>query len=145
MIPLEPLEAIRDYLISRSALTDLVPAARIVPGWAPATTPKPYVTFLVVSGSHFYHLAGPAGVAKLVVQVDAWATSMLEARRIRSVIVFEVDGLRAELAPQLELLRTGIENERDTVTKPVDAGDAAVFGAGIDFAFIHREAVRQGG
>lgn len=66
-------------------IKDLV-GGRVFPGLAPPNTPAPYVTYTRSGGERGWTLAGPNGLTKASVQVDAWAETPRQAAEILEAV-----------------------------------------------------------
>lgn len=55
---------------------------RVFPGVAPPDTPPPYMTYTRVSGTRGWTLAGPNGLVKASIQINAWAVTPRQAAEI---------------------------------------------------------------
>ena len=103
-------KVIRDVLVAASAVTALVPAARITPLIRPQSITVPAITLQRVSLVPQNHLRGDGGLDDNSVQLDVWADSYVSARAIADAcrtalagfsMKFENDDYESETAPEL--------------------------------------------
>lgn len=103
-------KVIRDVLVAASAVTVLVPAARITPLIRPQSITIPAITLQRVSLVPQNHLRGDGDLDDNSVQLDVWSDSYESARAIASAcrtalagfsMTFESDDYESETAPEL--------------------------------------------
>lgn len=104
------IKTVRDVLVAASAVTALVPAARITPLIRPQSIVVPAITLQRISTVPQNHLRGDGDLDDNSVQLDVWADSYLSARSIADAcrtalaalaMTFENDGYEPETAPEL--------------------------------------------
>ena len=88
-------EAFRALLTAYAPLMALISADRVVFGDALQARAYPLVTMLTVSGAEGMTMRGPDGLLEGRVQVDCYATSMAEAKRIARLVVTALNGRRS--------------------------------------------------
>ena len=74
----------------RAAL--LTVAERVRPHPAPAATARPYVTFQRITGQRHATLNSGAGAPRATFQVDVWADSSQDARRLADALMDALPG-----------------------------------------------------
>jgi hypothetical protein len=90
----------------------------------------PYLNLTLVSAPVAYTLDGETDAASATVQIDAWATSALEAERIRWAVRACLSGYRGTQGG-VTFRRIFVSGSRDLSGR--DLGDlSALFGASID-------------
>lgn len=104
-------EALRARLVATAAVTDLVPAARII--WSQRLGPAlPAIVLHRITGRPDYHLQGPSGLVDSLVQIDCWGASFASAtscaRAVRDALSAYGEGL---------ISRCFIENQRSSFEK----------------------------
>jgi hypothetical protein len=105
------IEVVRLALISASAVTALVPAARITPLRRPQGITLPAITLQRIVDVPFNHLTGSAGLDLTSVQLDVFAIDYSGASGARAI----ADACRAALYAAGIQLQTEIEGyEPDT-------------------------------
>lgn len=106
------IETVRNVLISASAVTSLVPSARIEPIRRTQATAIPAITLQRPSVVPENHLTGWAGLDGSLVQLDVFASTYAEARSIADacrtalqdaghLMTLEVDGFEPDVDPEL--------------------------------------------
>jgi len=112
--------ALHQYLAAQSAITTLVPAARIFRGRRNTGSALPAITYFRVSGSDEDHQAAASGLATCRLQFDVWASTDSGAEAIYAA-------LRAELhTMQMTTIGTGgnaTSIDLVTLTNPIDKSD----------------------
>lgn len=91
---------------------------------------------ITAAGGH--HQAGADGLVEARVQIEAWSTSVGEARQIRDAVRDCVDGY-AGTVNAVEIVRVFVENRLLNVHISKGGGDEATYQGILDAVVWHRE------
>lgn len=137
--------ALHQYLASKTAVTTLVPSARIVRGKRPAGTALPCIAYWRVSETDEDHQGGASGLAMTRVQLDIWATTDAEMESIRTALRDVLHGLQHTTigsggnAVNVETMI--IENSTDEIEWPEDGADPGRFSCSIDLVVWYQSTI----
>lgn len=106
-----PEAVLRNALITTTAVSSLV-GSRVYPILAPASAAMPFVTYRRAGIQRQQTLAGPAGVPKVTVEIDIYATTYEGARDAADRCRRVLDGYGGSL-DNTEVKQTSLENEQD--------------------------------
>jgi hypothetical protein len=88
-------EAFRALLLARAQLMALISADRVVFGDVLQGRAYPLITMMTVSGAEGMTMRGPDGLFEGRVQVDCYAESMAEAKRLAREVIAGLHGHRS--------------------------------------------------
>lgn len=125
-------EVIKARLTSFAGLSALI-AARVHPGVAPQNTPRPYVTYGVVSEFRQYGMGGGIGLVTARYQFDVFADAAPAARAVIYQLRLALD-FWSSPASSPAIVEVTVENVIDGYEP-----DTGLFHPVIDFQVIHRE------
>lgn len=129
--------ALHQYLASKSSVTTLVPAARILRGKRPAGTTLPCVCYTRVSELDEDHQTDADGLAMARIQLDIWGTSDSQVEAIRLALRNVLHGLNnASIGSGGDATNIDsaiIENSTDEIEWPEDAADPFRFSCSMDW------------
>jgi hypothetical protein len=135
------LEAeLRAFLIADPGVSALV-GQRVYPAPAPQNATMPFITFQRISVSREYTLAGPAGLAGVLMQIDGWADApeydgnYAVTKEIATAVRLCLEGY-AGLFTSIYVQEITVDNERD-IFEPQDKTRRA----SLDFRIWHVEEV----
>jgi hypothetical protein len=133
------LEAeLRAFLIADAAVAALV-GERVYPAPAPQNSLMPFVTFQRISATREYTLAGPAGLAGVLMQIDCWADApeydgnYAVTKEVATAVRLCLEGYSG-LFTSIYVQEITVDNERD-VFEPQDKTRRA----SLDFRIWHNE------
>lgn len=126
---------IRTYLLSQSAITDLV-STRIFPGFIPASNTLPSITYHVFSTDHEYDIDSAAGFAVKRIQFDIWAETYAETKTIGEQLRQELQGYSAGSIHVVLL-----DNQIDLFTQPKHADETPLYHLSQQYRIIYEESV----
>jgi len=134
--------AMHQYLASKSSVTDLVPAARIVRGKRPAGMTLPCVTYTRPSWVDDNYQLGASGKVMNRIQLNIWGTSDSQVDAIRAALRNVLHGLQHTnigTGDDATAVESGLcENATDAIEWPEDGADPARFSCSIDWV-VHYE------
>lgn len=84
-------EALWTRLTGVSGLSALV-SARVYPGYAPQNATRPFVTYFLVTRTHYTSHDGSSGAARSRYQFSAWSDNYLEAEAVAEQIRLALQG-----------------------------------------------------
>lgn len=124
-------------LLADSAVTAYV-GARVYPKRRPQATPLPCLVCHGVSGAPIYTSDGESGLFSRRAQIDCWATTYTEAKRIADVVKTSLSGYVGTSAG-IDFRSCLLETEQD-----FDEGGGNApqyeFRVNLDFMVLYREA-----
>lgn len=106
-------EAFRALLTAYAPLLALISSDRVVFGDALQQRAYPLITMLTVSGSEGMTMQGPDGLFEGRVQVDCYAASMAEAKRLARHVVAALNGWRSPANSGARFIGIFLETTRD--------------------------------
>jgi len=118
--------AVRDHLLADPDVSELV-STRIYPGALPQAAIYPAIRYQRVDTVRVYSKAGYEGDSRPRLQIDCWAETYLEAKRLADAVRTAMDGF-----PEFAVC----ENEQDGY-EPDPA--PPVYRVILDFSIWHRE------
>jgi len=137
--------ALHQYLATKSAVTTLVPAARIFRGHRPTGSPLPAITYFRVSHIDHDHQTAASGLAQTRMQFDVWASTDSSAEAIWEALRGALHTLMNTSigsegdATTIDLVR--LENATDAAEWPQDGSDNHVYNISVDAMIWHRVTV----
>lgn len=137
--------ALHQYLASKTAVTTLVPAARIVRGKRPAGTALPCIAYWRVSETDEDCQVGASGLSMCRVQIDIWATTDAQMEAIRTVLRDVLHGLNHTTigsggnATDVESMV--IENSTDEIEWPEDGADPGRYSCSMDLIVWYQSSI----
>lgn len=137
--------ALHQYLASKTAVTSLVPAARIVRGKRPAGTALPWIAYRRVSETDEDYQGGASGLAMCRLQLDIWATTDAQMESIRAALRDVLHGLNHTTvgtggnATTVESMV--VENSTDEIEWPEDAADPSRYSCSIDLVVWYQSSI----
>lgn len=137
--------ALHQYLAAQTAVTTLVPAARIFRGRRNAGSVLPSITYFRVSGVDEDHQTAASGLMQTRMQFDIWASTDSGAEAIWEALRGELHTLRSTTigsggnATIVDLVQ--LENTTDLADWPKDGSDTHVYNISTDAVIWHRATV----
>jgi hypothetical protein len=123
--------ALHQYLAAQSAVTSLVPAARIFRGRRNAGSALPAITYFRVSENEESHQGAASGLSQARVQFDIWAATDSGAEAIFAALRCELHGMtNASIGnggDAVTVQRIELENTTDAAEWPEDGSDSHVY------------------
>jgi len=108
------------WLLAESSVASLLGSSDgVYPVEAPPSATLPYIVFQVISDPATYHLGGEAAIRNPLIQVESWASSLLEAVRLGDAIrsaLSAYHGVMDNLWVQAAILR----DSRHQTSDPAD-------------------------
>ncbi len=119
---------LRDYLLSKSAITDIVGTAGVYDQWIDQGDPLPALTILRFTGGHDHDLDGAAGSAAPLVQIDAWTADTAIKDTLCQAVRNALQGFgggdaTANTVGDTHFQSITFDDERDLSNPPVFAND----------------------
>ena len=135
--------AIYNTLNDDATLTAAV-AARVYPGFAPASATRPYVTFQIISDGNEQQMTAPTTLAHALVQVDCWSESSVTTETVANAVRGALSGVQhtVESTSSVEISAAAAEvgGERETIELSDDGSQTQLFRTSIDFSVWYRRA-----
>lgn len=130
-----------NHVSTTVAITSLV-GTRVYATIAPSSVTYPHITFKVNSDAPEHHMAGAAGLTRVLLQVDAWAYVVSERQAISEALRNALDGFKGLMGTeQLDVRSCFLEN-RNTFEEPDPQGrNLPVHRTSMDFSIWHVESL----
>lgn len=133
-------KALYGHLTGDAGISALV-STRVFQHQAPTSAALDRITFTRVANEHENHLLGGAGLSRTLYQIDVWAVSGKRALAIAEAIRASLDGFIGKLMGTVNVRYAFLNNERDSIEKPVDGSEDSVFRISQDYNITHTESI----
>jgi hypothetical protein len=111
------------YLLTKSAITDLVGTRIFVDKLPESITTRPSVTAQRISTVHQRHLGGESGIATDRIQVDVWGATSATTDAVAEAIRIAIDGQGPLTMGTTAVVRPFDDGESSSYSTSVDASD----------------------
>lgn len=136
MTAIDCSEAVAKYLLTQTAITDLV-GTRIYPDVLPEACTLPAIVYSEISDNDNYHLSGVCTAAECRVQIDCYGATRASAnavgRKVREIIG---NGTSREMGG-MQVLSCHSENGHTMQEQPVNGTDNWRYVRSRDFLIIY--------
>lgn len=122
-------QALASHLVDDAQLSALV-SGRVYYVAAPQEVARPYVVYQRVTAQRMQALDGPCGVARVRIQVTAWADDPAAARDVANAVRESLDGLTGADGIGAARIDSEVEDYNP---------ETARFGRALDVIILHQE------
>jgi hypothetical protein len=137
--------ALHQYLAAQSAITSLVPAARIFRSKRNAGSALPAITYFQISGMDINHQTAASGMYECRIQFDVWASTDSGAEAIMAALRGELHTLQATTigsgANATVVHLVTFENTMDKTDWPRDGSDVYSYNISTDAVIKYQTTV----
>ena len=138
------ITAMRTYLLTKSALTDLV-STRIYPDALPQNPTYPNIALRKISGSHGQHLLGSDGGGNVRIQADCYGATSLAAEEVKEQVRIAMQNHGSNKGAHTAMGSVNVsgvivDDSIDTYRPPTDKSDQGNYVRSIDSLIAHAEA-----
>lgn len=133
--------ALSSYLRTKDTITDEV-STRSYPHPAPNDAVYPFVTYTVTSEDQQHDMSGASGLARVNVQLDAWAKTIADRVAVSEALRNALDGFTGDMGAENLNIRSCFLSDRSTLQETDPEGRAQpIYRASMDFSIWHVESV----
>lgn len=132
--------ALRAFLLADPGIAAAVGGARIYPVRLPQGQRDRSLVYTIVSGVGDNHMAGPSGLARPRIQIDAWAPLIDAAHALANLVKERIDGYRGPMTSDesppvaVDVQGVFIANEREDYQPDIE-----LYRVGRDYLFFFGE------
>lgn len=131
--------SLRTYLLTKSGITNLV-STRIYPLARPQNSALPAIVYQRITGGHEHMIAGAAGNANPVIQIDCLAASYSAAKSVAEQVRQALQGYSGAMGSDT-VHACVFRNEIDLFEPPDDGSDVGVYRTVLDYAIRYVETI----
>lgn len=120
---------------------------RIYPDLTEQNPETPYQVYFRIDNQHEHHLRGSSGLCHVRVQLNSYAKSKLEARRLTEASRIALDGFTGTVTVPVDggipvkIQSCRLDRDNDEFVPPSDGSGAGVYVSSADFVFSVEEPV----
>ncbi len=115
------------YLLTKSAITDLVSTRIFVDKLPESITTRPSVTVQRISSVHMRDLSGETGIATDRIQLDVWGTTSATTDAVADAVRIAIDGQGPLTMGTTAVIRPFDDGESSSYSTSIDGSDQGEF------------------